>query len=165
MEQGDKVSNRQYLERLNEKRGGWQGGLWHRYHMVWYQVLSEMIVGTTTTTRSVPTDLKTSVPQCPYLARQRLNGTPLSLYFLNNCKYISKATLTKLLSVPTPIGWVPVPLLLVPGSTIFAEFGARYHPSGTMVPLPCHPPQKRAHIVNLRISMTNENIFNILIPE
>ena len=29
---------------------------------------------------------------------------------------------------------------LVPGSTTFAQYCTRYHPFGTMVPLPCHPP-------------------------
>ena len=31
-------------------------------------------------------------------------------------------------------------LPLVPGSATFAQCCTRYHPSGTMVPLPCHPP-------------------------
>ena len=47
---------------------------------------------------------------------------------------------TKLLLVPSHISLVPVPLPLVPGSTTSAQCCTRYHPSGTMVPLPCHPP-------------------------
>ena len=46
----------------------------------------------------------------------------------------------KFLLVPSHITLVPVPLPLVPGSTTFAQCCTRYHPSGTMVPLPCHPP-------------------------
>ena len=62
---------------------------------------------------------------------------------LESCSRNSKnPSLTKLLLVPTHMGWVPVPLRLVPGSTLSSEFGTRYHPSGTMVPLPCHPPHE-----------------------
>ena len=46
---------------------------------------------------------------------------------------------TKFLLVPSHISLVPVPLPLVPGSTTFAQCCTRYHPSGSMVPLPCHP--------------------------
>ena len=43
------------------------------------------------------------------------------------------------LLVATHISLVPVPLPLVPGSTTFSQCCTRYHPSGTMVPLPFHP--------------------------
>ena len=50
---------------------------------------------------------------------------------------------TKFLLVPSHISLVPVPLPLVPGSITSAQCCTRYHPSGTMVPLPCHPPRVR----------------------
>ena len=56
---------------------------------------------------------------------------------------------TKFLLVPSHITLVPVPLPLVPGSTTFAQCCTRYHPSGTMVPLPCHPPPTSTSNFNL----------------
>ena len=52
----------------------------------------------------------------------------------------AKNSFYKFSLVPSHISLVPVPLPLVPGSTTFAQCCTRYHPSGTMAPLPCHPP-------------------------
>ena len=55
--------------------------------------------------------------------------------------------------IGTHISLVPVPLTLVPGSNTFAHCCIRYHPSGTMVPLPCHPP-----LVSYNLSMIEDAI-------
>ena len=69
------------------------------------------------------------------------NSENVAVWHLCHCLYCEKAhPWTNFLLVPTHISLVPVSLPLVPGSTTFAQW---YHPSGTMVALPCHPlPEK-----------------------
>ena len=141
--------------------GGDRGSLWYRYQLIRYQVLPklkvlvlpifgagainivQLIMNMTNSewrSTSVPRETNGQDQTTP----EHVTVASVSLSALLTAKssfYKSQNHLwTKFLLVPSHKSLVPVPLPLVPGSTTSAQYCTRYHPSGTMVPLPCHPP-------------------------
>ena len=146
---------------LSFYEGGDRGSLWYRYQLIRYQVppklkvlvppilgagainIVQLIMNMTNSewrSTSVPRGTNGQDQTTP----EHVTVASVSLSALLKAKnsfYKSQNHLwTKFLLVPSHIRLVPVPLPLVPGSTTFAQCCTRYHPSGTMVPLPCHPP-------------------------
>ena len=119
------------------------------------QSLSSMDTANATTTKPITTPTTTittkSAPGKTTQQQQAHHKVETSFALLKDLKAvigISKSSIDEIViatdSYGTHMGWVSVPLRLVPGSTLSSEFGTRYHPSGTMVPLPCHSPLFRS---------------------
>ena len=147
----------------SSREGGDRGSLWYRYQLTRYQVPPKLkalvppilgagainivklimnMMDSEMRSTSVPREINGQDKTTP----EHVTVASVSLSALLKAKnsfYKSQNHLwTKFLLVPSHITLVPVPLPLVPGSTTFAQCYTRYHPSGTMVPLPCHPPLK-----------------------
>ena len=135
------------------QEGGDRGSLWYRYQLIRYQVpptlkvlvppilgagatnIVQLIMNMTNSewrSTSIPRETNGQDQTTP----EHVTVASVSLSALLK----AKNSFYKFLLVPSHISLVPVPLPLVPGSTTFAQRCTRYHPSGTMVPLPCHPP-------------------------
>ena len=146
---------RERLLALALQEGGDKGSLWYRYQLIRYQVPPTFKVLVPPILGAVATNIvqlimnMTNSEWRSTSVHRETNGqdqtTPEHVTVASvslSALLKAKNSFYKFLLVPSHKSLVPVPLPLVPGSTTFAQCCTRYHPSGTMVPLPlpCHPP-------------------------
>ena len=159
--------------------GGDRGSLWYRYQLIRYQVpptlkvlvppilgagatnIEQLIMNMTNSemrSSSVPRETNGQDQTTP----EHVTVASVSLSVLLK----AKNSFYKFLLVPSHISLVPVPLPLVPGSTTFAQCCTRYHPSGTMVPLPCHPLSNGLPVTILAALFYNFcKVFSLVAPQ